>query len=436
MPYQIAIVIMSGALGVLGLIAILTSWYYIASFFVSLRPIKLVPRAKKFTKFAVIIPARYESKVIDRPLLSLLKQHYPKNKYDVWVIVESKDDPTCAITKRYGYKCFIRKDLVNKQTKGYAIQELINYFKKRKLHYDAYMIFDADNVISHYYLSVMNDVRQTGVQVGCGYRNFTNASYNWISSTSAVFFTYMSSFTSQMRTNLFKKATICGTGYYVDAKVIEDAGGWIFTGITEDVELTNYCYYHDVNMRYYPLVEFYDEQAIDLKTSHRQMIRWIMGYFADKKPFRQPGADYESTSKANRFWAKFEYNVGVFPFIIFGVTSLIILITSLILCITSIFTAREYSHTLWMFFVSQTVILYGVLMLVGLAVILKNWHRLKFNLPTFVWTVVTYPLFYVGILVAFVHGACSKRTRKQWARTDRTNLIINKKALEKVDEKR
>lgn len=414
---------------------LLTSWYYIADFLVSLLPIKMVPRSNKYSKFAVIIPARYESNVIHRPLQSLLNQSYQKKYYDIWVIIESKNDPTYEICKKYGVNCFIRQDLENKHTKGFAIQELIKHFKAKHLRYDAYMIFDADNVVSRHYLSVMNDLRQTGVQVGLGYRNYTNASRNWLTSTSAVFFTYMMSFTAQMRSNLFKKSSLCGTGYYINADIIDDAGGWIFTGMTEDVELTNYCYYHDVWMRYYPLVEFFDEQCSTFKASHHQMIRWIMGYFTDKSLFRQPGKNYQNTSPRKQFWAKFEYNVGVYPFVIFSVCTFLTLCTSIGFSVASIWLHPELTQELLFLTLTQFCLLYGMLVLVGLAVMLKNYHRLKFNLPTFIWTLFTYPLFYLGLFFAFVDGLINKKKRKTWERINHTGEVTNAKVGGNINEK-
>ena len=67
-----------------------------------------------------------------------------------------------------------------RKTKGFALQECIDYFSRENLNYDAYMIFDADNILDNNYIEVMNDLRQTGVKVGLGYRNYTNASQNWM----------------------------------------------------------------------------------------------------------------------------------------------------------------------------------------------------------------------------------------------------------------
>ena len=71
-------------------------------------------------KFAILIPARNESNVIEKLLNSIKNQTYDKNLIEVYVITESEADLTNKITTNFGYNYFVRKDLENKRTKGYA----------------------------------------------------------------------------------------------------------------------------------------------------------------------------------------------------------------------------------------------------------------------------------------------------------------------------
>ena len=78
---------------------------------------------------------------------------------------------------------------------------------------------------------------------------------------------------------LFDKVMTAGTGYYINKKIVDDAGGWIWTGLTEDIDLTRYSYAHGIKMGYTSSAIFYDEQPTDLKTMHTQHVRWVWGYF-------------------------------------------------------------------------------------------------------------------------------------------------------------
>ena len=264
------------------------SWYYVAGFFISFKRTKEAPHSDKYTKFAILVPARNEGSVVGNIMSALNNQTYPKEYFDVYFITEKEDDPTNQKAVEAGFKYFVRDELTDKRkTKGFALQECIRYLKKNNLNYDAYMIFDADNVMDVDYLEKMNDVRQTGIEVAVGYRNFTNINRNWLTSGSAILFTYMNSFTSKMRSMLFRKALLAGTGYYINADIVDEAGGWIFTGMTEDTELTTYCVYHNIKMQYYPLINFYDEQSPSWKTNHNQHIRWVWGFIENRKRFKR-----------------------------------------------------------------------------------------------------------------------------------------------------
>ena len=209
------------------LIFVLSLWYYIFYFIIVLIQPKKFKDAKDYYKFAILIPARNESKVIENILQSISKFEYPKDKYDAFIIVESEDDPTVNIVKKYGYNIVVRKNLENRRTKGFALDDAYHYIKDHNLIFDAYLIFDADNVINSDYLIHMNNVKHQGYQVGVGYRSFTNATKNWICSTSATLFSFMNQFTSRGRSKVFEKATLTGTGYYIDAYIVDDAGGWV-----------------------------------------------------------------------------------------------------------------------------------------------------------------------------------------------------------------
>ena len=210
--YELALYIIDAIFYGIILVMAGLSWFYVAGFFLSMKRIKKAPHSDKYTKFAILVPARNESMVIGNIMNALKGQTYPKEYFDVWFIVESESDPTYQIALDHGFHAFVRDELTDeRRTKGFALQECIRHFKNNNLVYDAYMIFDADNVMDKDYIEKMNDLRQSGVEVGVGYRNFTNINTNWLTSGSAILFTYMNSFTSKNRTLLFKKALIAGT---------------------------------------------------------------------------------------------------------------------------------------------------------------------------------------------------------------------------------
>ena len=405
------------------------SWYYVAGFFISFKRTKQAPHSDKFTKFAVLVPARNEGPFVVNIMKALQNQTYPKERFDVYFITEREDDPTNEKAVEHGFKYFVRDELTEKRkTKGFALQECIRYFKNNNLNYDAYMIFDADNVMDSDYLEKMNDVRQTGVEVAVGYRNFTNINRNWLTSGSAILFTYMNSFTSKVRTMLFKKALLTGTGYYINADIIDEAGGWIFTGMTEDTELTTYCVYHNVRMQYYPLINYYDEQSPSLRTNHNQHIRWVWGYVENRKRFKIGGKMHNATSKKLNSAAKFEYNLGIFPFVTACALDALCIIASLVLCILSLKGAPEYSGALFWHFCFEFGVLYLLMVFVAAVTIGTNYNRLKMKWWMIIICCGTYLFYFSDFMVAFLHGLFVPKTRRTWKPIKHTGKIQDKRA--------
>ena len=164
MDYNALIIVMGTVTGVMICLVIFMSLYYLLFWSLSARKEVKVPHSDKLSKFAVLIAARNESEVISHLLSSLKKQTYPRNSFEVYVIVEKESDPTINIVKEFGFQYFVRDRLMDgRRTKGFALQECIDNLWRNNIHYDAYMIFDADNILDDNYLEVMNDLRQTGV---------------------------------------------------------------------------------------------------------------------------------------------------------------------------------------------------------------------------------------------------------------------------------
>ena len=150
----------------------------IAAHIYGLMPAVKLPEAKTNHKFAILIPARNESHVINNLLQSLQKQEYPKDKYDIYVIVESADDPTNEICKQYeNTQVFVRPNLDIKR-KGAALDQMLKYLLENNISkekgYEAYFVFDADNIVAPNFLFEMNKTFDAGYELAMCYRHCSN----------------------------------------------------------------------------------------------------------------------------------------------------------------------------------------------------------------------------------------------------------------------
>ena len=426
--YDLVLYLLVAASAVSIVLLMFTSIYYLIFWSVSARKLQDIPHNPKYTKFALLIAARNESNVISHILDSLDKQTYPREHFEAYIIVEDENDPTVEIVKKYGYKYFVRDRLgPGRRTKGFALQECIDYLWRNNINYDAYMIFDADNVLDPNYIEVMNDVRGLGVQVGIGYRNFTNADTNWVTACCATMFSYMNQITSYGRSIIFHKATLMGTGYYIDDSLIREIGEWIFTGMTEDIQLTSYCYYHDIYMMYYPATCFYDEQASDMKTVHNQHVRWIAGYIEPRGFLRKAGVKKDYHPSRLQKLMNNEFTMGIMPFIVFNIVSFIIIIASIIFSVFSGIYGADYQTGIIAatgFF--QLSVLYMCFVLVVMLSIIRNRKYLKLSPKTEIKVILTYMFYFYDFVWCFFDLFFHPKKKTEWVRIDHTGEINNK----------
>lgn len=407
---------------------IILSIYYLVYFFAANRKNDPIPHSDKLTKFAVIIAARNESNVIRGIFDSMKNQTYPKDSFEVWVITETEDDPTNQIAKEYGYNYFVRDQLTDdRKRKGFALQELYNYFKRNNIVHDAYMIFDADNTCNPDFIEKMNDLRQTGVKVGDGYRNFTNASQNWLTAGSAVMFAWMNQVTNRGRSHFFHKCAVMGTGYYVDKDVIDGAGGWIFTGMTEDIQLSTYCYYHDVNMRYLPDAMFFDEQSAKYKIVHNQHKRWLSGYFASRNFLKIKGTYYLHHHKKTVRFMRGEFKLGLTPFVVYNVINALLFIASLTFTILAAIYERNGGIVDKCIGLTVLNFLYIYLpfVIASAYIMITERKNIKIKGIKAVICAATYMFYFYDFVLAFFDMVFRKKKRNEWVQIIHTGEKTN-----------
>lgn len=150
----------------------IASYLLIKEYIVALKGSKVtLKRIYDNPSFAVLIPARDESKVISNLIDSIEKQTFKIDSKDIYIIVENKKDKTVDIAKERNINIIYRKNLTNRRRKGYALDDAIKEILRKKKHYDAYFIFDADNVLDRNYFKEMVKSYKKGYDIGIGYRN-------------------------------------------------------------------------------------------------------------------------------------------------------------------------------------------------------------------------------------------------------------------------
>lgn len=247
--------------------------------------IGLFSKSKKFIaqknhRYAVIISARNESSVIQNLIDSIHNQTYPSELIDIFVVADNCTDNTAQIAEQSGATVYERfnNELVGK---GYALDWL---FERINADYgsdkfDAFIVFDADNIVAPTFIEEMNKVYDNGYRIITSYRNSKNYGKNWITAGYSLWFLREAKFLNNARMKLGTSCAISGTGFLIDADIIKENNGWIHHLLTEDIEFTTDSIIKGEKIGYCQEAVLYDEQPETFKQSYRQRLRWSKGFY-------------------------------------------------------------------------------------------------------------------------------------------------------------
>lgn len=245
-----------------------------------------VPMVKKraphgravMNRYAVLIAARNEENVLPYLLESIAQQDYPRELVDVYVVADNCTDATARVAREHGASVYERFN-TRQVGKGYALNFLLGRMENAGVlyRYDAFLVFDADNLLRSDYISQINRTCSDGYEAFCGYRNSKNFADNWISSGYALWFIHDSVHLNQSRMLLGTTCAVSGTGFGFTRSLLKKCGGWHFFTLTEDIEFDTWCATNGVRIGFCREAMLYDEQPTSLRQSWTQRTRWVQG---------------------------------------------------------------------------------------------------------------------------------------------------------------
>lgn len=242
------------------------------------------PKKKEYKQhtMGVVVSARNEEAVIGNLIDSLQKSDYPKDLYKIFVIADNCTDSTAQICRDKGCYVFERNDTEH-IGKGYALNYLFTKLHTEERYKDivpeAYIIFDADNIVKPNFITEINKVYDDGYELITSYRNSKNFGKNWISSGYGLWFLHEARHLNNSRMILHTSCAIGGTGFLISQKVVKEYDNWKFFTMTEDVECATDFATTGRKAGYCGSAEFYDEQPTTFKQSYVQRERWAKGYY-------------------------------------------------------------------------------------------------------------------------------------------------------------
>ena len=366
---------------------------------------------EKTNRFMAIIPAHNEESVIKNLVESLKKQNYPKNSYDIYVIADNCTDNTAKIAKEAGATVYERFDSMHK-TKGAALKWFLAQKIEEDAQYDAFCVFDADNIVDVNFLTAMNRKLCQGETVVQGYRDIKNPTDSWITAGYAIFYWTMNRFYHLARYNIGLSPLINGTGFMVRFDQIKPEG-WNTKTLTEDIEFSLKQIIKGKKLGWAKDAIVYDEQPVGFKQSWSQRSRWTVGHIQCMGEYTKGLA---VATKENKTLMNFDgllYIVGSIPMFII---TLVLLLVNLGLYV---------GHTLTGFELLLSYVRYIIptflLPIITAVLIMKLEHK---EVKPMIKGLICYPLF-LGSWLA-INFKCLFKRETTWEKIEHVrNIKIN-----------
>lgn len=292
---------------------------------------------EKENRFMAIIPAHNEENVVANLVASLKNQNYPKDKYDIYVIADNCTDMTKRRAEEAGAIVYERRSPMEERTKGHALQWFLRQKIAENAPYDAFCIFDADNIVDKNFLLNMNKKLCQGEEVVQGYRDIKNPTDSWVAGGYAIFYWMMNRFYHLARYNLGLSPLINGTGFMVKFDVVKP-NGWETKTLTEDIEFSLQRIIAGKRLGWATDAIVYDEQPVGFKQSWSQRSRWTVGHIQCMGIYTKQLAEAVKEKKTAMNFDGLLYIVGSIPMF---VITLLLLLVNFLLYMTDGFTGTE-----------------------------------------------------------------------------------------------
>ena len=386
--------------------------YQLIYLFLPLWERKHVHKPERLHRYAVLIAARNEEAVLPYLLDSIRDQDYPAELIDTFVVADNCTDRTAQLARAHGATVYPR---FNKTQvgKGYALHYLLEQIRSNEglSQYDAFLIFDADNLLSRDFVSQINKTVSDGYEAFCGYRNSKNFGANWLSGGYGLWYLHDSTHLNRSRMMLGTSCAVNGTGFGFTRSLLEKMGGWNVFTLTEDIEFSTWCATGGVRIGYCHDAVLYDEQPTSFRVSIRQRTRWTQGGL--QVSIKYAGCLVRGILRGGRTgWASFE--TATLSLWGYGLSAICGGVTLMLT-----FMAGRWHG------IMQAVLLallgtYLSCFAIGVLTLLTEWHRIRATKEQKILAAFSFPLY----MISFLPIAATALFRKfQWLPVEHTAAI-------------
>ncbi len=377
----------------------------------------------KMNRIAVIIPAKNEGKIIDDIFASLQRQSYPREYFDIHVVVKDAQDITIEKTKAIGGFTYV---VPNQKCKGDALDACLKQMMKDFPDvYDAFYIADADCLLGAKCLEEMNCAMASGAMVIQSkklVKNYLSKDKNANSLASAcngLIWTMIDDMGNRYKADHGITQMTIGTGLLLTKELVDKLGGWPYRAtLTEDMELMNDCAIQGYPTFYYSYSVIYVEESTSLHVTNIRRTRWLTGLIDSKLLYNQKLVSKSLDKKCSKniyfvtaLWPAFYY-VGLITFF-----TLFQLADALLLFVKGnalVLRALQYAAC------GVITIYVSFLVLTGMCMLVDR-KNIKLTFGKKIVLFLVHPIFYMGYIPIIAKAFLRKNT-ESWEAIERVEF--------------
>ena len=231
-----------------------------------------VPKAKRQSRFIVLIPAYKDDQVILNTVKSILSQTYPQRLFDVTVISDHQDEMTNMRLAQYPITLLAPN--FEKSNKAKSLQYAILNLPEFKI-YDVVVILDADNIVGPEFLEQLNDAYEAA-----GTRAIVTHKQPQNRDTSAA---RLSTIFEEINNSVFRRghitlgfsSAIMGSGVAYEFEWFKNNIMKV-RGMAEDKELEAMLIRQRIYIDYFDDIYVYDKKKREATEFNRQHRYWVL----------------------------------------------------------------------------------------------------------------------------------------------------------------
>jgi 1,2-diacylglycerol 3-beta-glucosyltransferase len=234
-------------------------------------------------RFAILVPAHNEEKLLPYLLRSMKAQEYPSELFEVHVIADNCTDSTAGVARELGASVHERVD-TELRGKPYALNWMMQRLWRSGQLYDAIVILDADSTVEADFLTIVARRLARGeqaIQAACLIRAPEQPSTVSLRYAALTLFNYVRPLG---RVQLGGSAGLKGNGMVFTVGI---ASKYAWTpSLVEDMELHTDLVLAGQRVHFAPDARVWTEVPSTLTNARTQFVRWERGRFqAARKTF-------------------------------------------------------------------------------------------------------------------------------------------------------